>query len=888
MYILLYLILRFINLINCKLDLYLDSNETQRLLGLQSELYYVRNGIINTYATQFRVLIPASMTKIKFTWKNLGDSIYAVPYSISFSEIKPHILLYAPKLNISPSGYVPIIKQTFYVQLKCLPDVNAEIDLDMVFNISIQGNYSAFTLLRKKICVKNPTLGSLDQNDIKSIKKKIEILNLDSSNSDRISYSETLPRDWNYQGIKIPVGNENENMPLSHYQDFRPDLFSNGEARSVEGASREIYNSQGSTSDPKKPKQVLKSSNNFILALVCSAVIIAVVGALITISLAYFNRNASRFNDSRHHLKPSSIHFTNNNNENSDFNYLNKTDNKNFQEDKTVNNNKVSSKDISMSRERCSVLGDASLVSYKCFSDKNGKFVNSDLGHDSSLIPPNQNVQDITNLNHYYLGKSFDHRSYGSLKPATFPPTEIHQINSSADKPNTAVISDQNFLTDVERLRRDHNYNHPYNTKQRRQNLCVNINDIDRSYVACQDFGGVIGKRNILNGYQSNNYVLSNGRGINKGNLENRLNYNQTDPNLPSNTIDFYNVACINNLDNEANLYDCIVEDKSLTQGSTQRHPFYYPFDHLTLGDVIVEGTFGQLRKGILKPRVSECVAHNGVREEKVIVKLIKRNCSITQAQHQLMITESAPIKLSDIDHRNVMSLKGFSRYDMREKGLDGNPNFSNADILIYPLSSTSHGNNNNVILKLFLNKIRETADNTQRFGLTTKNFVDLSIQLLHGIKALHSYSVIHKDIASRNCFISENMILKIGDTSLSRDIFPNDYSCLGDNENRPVKWMALESLLFNQYSIFSDIWSFGVTLWEIISLGVMPYYDIDPFEIGNYLQNGYRLNQPTQCPDELYSIILSCLHIRPENRPNIEILLNLLLHFQKTLDNFI
>ncbi len=112
---------------------------------------------------------------------------------------------------------------------------------------------------------------------------------------------------------------------------------------------------------------------------------------------------------------------------------------------------------------------------------------------------------------------------------------------------------------------------------------------------------------------------------------------------------------------------------------------------------------------------------------------------------------------------------------------------------------------------------------------------------------------------------------------ALSRDFFPNDYHCLGDNENRPIKWMAMESLTRREFSTASDIvslipsflknlfqknhdsnhllglqWSFGVVLWEVTTLAQQPYVEIDPFEVGRVLRDGYRLTQPVNCPDEL------------------------------------
>lgn len=99
---------------------------------------------------------------------------------------------------------------------------------------------------------------------------------------------------------------------------------------------------------------------------------------------------------------------------------------------------------------------------------------------------------------------------------------------------------------------------------------------------------------------------------------------------------------------------------------------------------------------------------------------------------------------------------------------------------------------------------------------------------------------------------VNEKLKVQVTDNALSRDLFPSDYHCLGDNENRPIKWLALESLLHKTFSPSSDVWSFGVLLWELTTLAQQPYVEIDPFEMAAYLKDGYRLAQPVNCPDEL------------------------------------
>lgn len=99
---------------------------------------------------------------------------------------------------------------------------------------------------------------------------------------------------------------------------------------------------------------------------------------------------------------------------------------------------------------------------------------------------------------------------------------------------------------------------------------------------------------------------------------------------------------------------------------------------------------------------------------------------------------------------------------------------------------------------------------------------------------------------------IDDQLRIKLADCSLSRDLFPADYNCLGDRENRPIKWLSLEALTSKQFSEASDTWSFGVLMWELCTLARQPYQEIVDDEMEKYLREGYRLAQPINCPDEL------------------------------------
>jgi serine/threonine protein kinase len=136
-------------------------------------------------------------------------------------------------------------------------------------------------------------------------------------------------------------------------------------------------------------------------------------------------------------------------------------------------------------------------------------------------------------------------------------------------------------------------------------------------------------------------------------------------------------------------------------------------------------------------------------------------------------------------------------------------------------------------------------------------------------MKYLSNRKYVHRDLAARNCLLDSNFCVKVADFGLSRDIYEKDYyRRKNSNKRLPVKWMSPESLETQIFNTKTDIWSYGVLVWELITRGITPYPHVDNVYILNHLKQGYRLTKPEYCPQSIYSILSNCWSRNPRSRP--------------------
>lgn len=154
-------------------------------------------------------------------------------------------------------------------------------------------------------------------------------------------------------------------------------------------------------------------------------------------------------------------------------------------------------------------------------------------------------------------------------------------------------------------------------------------------------------------------------------------------------------------------------------------------------------------------------------------------------------------------------------------------------------------------------------------------DLVDICTQICSGMLYLSSQSFVHKDLATRNCLVAENGLIKICDFSGLRDLYAGDYYRVPARPPIPARWMSPESLSLNSYSSASDIWSFGIVMWEVFSYGLQPHFGYSNQEVIIRIRSGQHLPCPDGCSMAVYSVMKECWIEDPAKRPGFQKLLD-------------
>ncbi|XP_034432007.1 LOW QUALITY PROTEIN: ALK tyrosine kinase receptor [Hippoglossus hippoglossus] len=269
------------------------------------------------------------------------------------------------------------------------------------------------------------------------------------------------------------------------------------------------------------------------------------------------------------------------------------------------------------------------------------------------------------------------------------------------------------------------------------------------------------------------------------------------------------------------------------------------PRRNISLTRGLGHGAFGEVYEGLVV----------GIPGEpsplQVAVKTLPEVCS---EQDELDFLMEALI-ISKFSHQNIVRCVGVSLQTM--------PRF----ILLELMTGGD--------LKTFLRETRPRLEHPS--SLTMVDLLNVARDIAKGCHYLEENQFIHRDIAARNCLLTckgSGRAAKIGDFGMARDIYRASYYRKGGRAMLPVKWMPPEAFMEGIFTSKTDTWSFGVLLWEIFSLGYMPYPSRSNQEVLEFVTNGGRMDPPKNCPGPVYRIMTQSWQHQPEDRPNFSTIL--------------
>jgi len=280
------------------------------------------------------------------------------------------------------------------------------------------------------------------------------------------------------------------------------------------------------------------------------------------------------------------------------------------------------------------------------------------------------------------------------------------------------------------------------------------------------------------------------------------------------------------------------------------------PRENITyLGD-LGQGNYGKVIKGEARN------IHPGQSSTLVATKILKVGSSSAATSNFM----KEALIMNQFDHPNILKLLGVC--------FDKEPLY-----IIFEYMNLGDLNN-------YLRSTSVSASPPSS-NLTIQQLVNMAVNIAAGLEYLAVRHFVHRDLATRNCLINEQLFVKIADFGLSKDVYSRDYYRLGDKSVLPIRWMPPEAILYCKFSTQSDIWSFGIVLWEIFAGGAQPYYTLSNKEIVDYvIHKKNRLQCPSGCPTELYNLMVSCWISNPKKRPTASQVHSCLQNWTPCMDN--
>ncbi|XP_039202731.1 insulin receptor-like [Crotalus tigris] len=263
------------------------------------------------------------------------------------------------------------------------------------------------------------------------------------------------------------------------------------------------------------------------------------------------------------------------------------------------------------------------------------------------------------------------------------------------------------------------------------------------------------------------------------------------------------------------------------------------PREKIALLQELGQGSIGMAYEGIAKDIVK------GEAETRVAVKTVNETASLRE-------------RIEFLNEASVM--KGFSCHHV--VSLLGVVSKGQPTLVVMELMA--HGD-----LKSCLRSLRPDAENNPgRPPPTLQEMIQMAAEIADGMAYLNAKKFVHRDLAAQNCMVAEDSTVKIGDFGMTRDIYETDYYRKGGKGLLPVRWMAPESLKNGVFTACSDVWSFGVVLWEISSLAEQPYQGLSNEQVLKFVMDGGCLEWPENCSERLHNLMQMCWQYNSKMRP--------------------
>uniref|UniRef100_A0A8C9MF98 Tyrosine-protein kinase receptor n=1 Tax=Serinus canaria TaxID=9135 RepID=A0A8C9MF98_SERCA len=262
---------------------------------------------------------------------------------------------------------------------------------------------------------------------------------------------------------------------------------------------------------------------------------------------------------------------------------------------------------------------------------------------------------------------------------------------------------------------------------------------------------------------------------------------------------------------------------------------------HVQRRDIVLKWELGEGAFG--KVFLAEC--YNLLPEQEKMLVAVKALKEVTESA-RLDFQREAEL-LTVLQHEHIVKFYGVCT--------EGEP-------LIMVFEYMKHGD---------LNRFLRSHGPDPRGPLALGHMLHIATQIASGMVYLASLHFVHRDLATRNCLVGHDLVVKIGDFGMSRDIYSTDYYRVGGRTMLPIRWMPPESILYRKFTTESDIWSFGVVLWEIFTYGKQPWYQLSNTEAIECITQGRELERPRTCPSEVYAIMQSCWQREPQQRQPIK-----------------